>query len=119
MSHLASLTSASSSVEEENNTPLAFWSVMTYQCLKHCQIQGGEIHVNTEAGHKFHSLCCVFLPRDVSTTGVSLISFFEVVCQKAFQFSRDCVCFGACQNISVKQNVFSRSFQITEHPQNI
>lgn len=92
MSHLASLTSASSSVEEENNTPLAFWSVMTYQCLKHCQFQSGEIHENTEAGHKFHSLCCVFLPRDVSTTGISLISFFEVVCQKAFQFSRDCLC---------------------------
>lgn len=38
-------------------------------------------------------VCAVhFLPRDISTTGISLISFFEVVCQKAFQFSRDGLC---------------------------
>lgn len=33
-----------------------------------------------------------FLPRDISTTGISLISSFEVVCKKAFRFARDCLC---------------------------
>lgn len=33
-----------------------------------------------------------YLPRDISTTGISLISLFEVVRQKAFQFARDCLC---------------------------
>lgn len=33
-----------------------------------------------------------FLPRDISTTGISLISSFEVVCKKAFLFARDCLC---------------------------
>lgn len=35
-------------------------------------------------------LCAVgVLPRDLSTTGIPLISLFEVVCQNAFQFARD------------------------------
>lgn len=32
------------------------------------------------------------MPRDLSPTGISSISLFEVVCQKAFQFARDCLC---------------------------
>lgn len=35
-------------------------------------------------------LCAVgVLPRDLSTTGTSLISLFEVVCQNTFQFARE------------------------------
>lgn len=77
------------------------------------------MHGNAEAGHYFHSLCCNFLPREVSTTGICLISLFEVVFRKSFSFwEAVCVCSGACQNISEKQNAFSRSFQITEHLHN-
>lgn len=89
--------------------------------LKHCQLQASIKYMGMQRMVITLILSAVgVLPRDLSTTGISLISLFEVVCQNAFQFARETICMhlGACQNISEKQNAFSRSFQITEHLHN-
>lgn len=89
--------------------------------LKHCQLQAGIKYMGMQRMVITLILSAVgVLLRDLSTAGISLISLFEVVCQNAFQFARETICMhlGACQNISEKQNAFSRSFQITKHLHN-
>lgn len=116
-SHLAGLNFSFFICEVENSTSLTCLQLSSFLntiSSKVVKCMGMQKLVIT-----FIPSAASFLPRQVSTTGICLISLFEVAFQKSFSFwEAVCVCSGACQNISEKQNAFSRSFQITEHPHN-